>query len=54
MRLTDLGISSIQMVQLMLAVEAAFDLTIPAIEITPENFNSIGSIAALILRLRPQ
>ena len=50
-RLNDLGMSSIKMVSLMLAVEAEFDVTIPQNEITPENFDSIGAIEALILRL---
>jgi acyl carrier protein len=51
MRLTDLGMTSIQMVSLMLSVEAEFKLTIPQSEITPENFQSIASIAALVEKL---
>jgi len=47
-RLSDLGISSIKMVNLMLAVEAEFNLTIPPSEITPENFHSITSIEGLL------
>jgi acyl carrier protein len=54
MRLADLGVTSIQMVTLMLTAEAEFDLTIPQSEITPENFQSIASIAALIQKLRPE
>ncbi len=54
MRLADLGVTSIQMVTLMLTVEAEFDLTIPQSEITPENFQSVASIAALIQKLRPE
>jgi acyl carrier protein len=54
MRLADLGVTSIQMVTLMLTVEAEFDLTIPQSDITPENFQSIGSIAALVQKLRPE
>jgi acyl carrier protein len=50
-RLNDLGMSSIKMVSLMLAVEAEFDVTIPQSEITPENFDSISAIEALVLRL---
>lgn len=49
--LRDLGMSSMQMVNLMLAVEAAFDLTIPEAEIRPENFVTIATIEALVLRL---
>jgi len=36
--LTQTGLSSIDMVNLMLAVEAEFDIIIPDFEITPENF----------------
>jgi acyl carrier protein len=50
-RLSDLGVSSIKMVSLMLAVEAEFGVTIPQREITPENFDSIGAVEAMILRL---
>jgi acyl carrier protein len=49
--LSELGMSSLKMVSLMLSVEAEFDLTIPQNEITPENFRSIGSIHALVRRL---
>jgi acyl carrier protein len=54
MRLADLGVTSIQMVTLMLTVEAEFDLTIPQSDITPENFQSIASIGALIQKHRPE
>lgn len=47
-RLSDLGISSIKMVSLMLAIEAEFNLTIPQEAITPENFHSIASIEATL------
>jgi acyl carrier protein len=50
-RLSDLGMSSIKMVNLMLAVETEFDIMIPQAEITPENFFSISSIEALVTRL---
>lgn len=46
------GLSSIDMVQLMLTIEADFEITIPAAEITPEQFRSIATIAALIDKLR--
>jgi len=49
--LSELGVSSLKMVSLMLSVEAEFDLSIPQNEITPENFRSINSIQALITRL---
>jgi len=49
--LSELGVSSLKMVSLMLSVEAEFDLGIPQHEITPENFRSINSIQALVKRL---
>lgn len=51
-RLSELGISSIKMVSLMLAIEAEFNLTIPQDAITPDNFNSIASIEAMLERIR--
>jgi acyl carrier protein len=50
-RLSELGMSSIKMVNLMLAVEVEFDLTIPQSDITPENFHSVASVEALLSRL---
>ena len=41
------------MVNLMLAIEAEFDLMIPASEITPANFRSVSTIETLILSVRP-
>lgn len=52
-RLSELGISSIKMVGLMLAIEAEFNLTIAQAEITPENFASIASIEAMLERITP-
>jgi acyl carrier protein len=50
-RLSELGMSSIKMVNLMLAVEMEFDVTIPQSDITPENFRSVGTIEALLAKL---
>jgi acyl carrier protein len=50
-RLNELGMSSIKMVNLMLAVETEFDLTIPQNDITPENFRSVATVEALLARL---
>jgi acyl carrier protein len=50
-RLSELGISSIKMVGLMLAIEAEFNLTIPQDEITPENFHSIAAVEAMLERI---
>src|SRR5262249_42844204 len=49
--LREIGISSLDMVNLMLSVESEFDLTIPDAEMTPVNFRSIASIEALVTAL---
>jgi acyl carrier protein len=51
--LSDLGLTSLKMVNLMLSVEMEFDIMIPQAEITPENFQSVGSIARLVARTLP-
>jgi acyl carrier protein len=48
-RLVDVGLTSMDMVNLMLSVEAEFDFTIPQSEITPENFQSIKSLELMIV-----
>ena len=48
-RLVDIGLSSMDMVALMLKVEAEFDLTLPQPEITPENFQSVKTLEVMIL-----
>jgi acyl carrier protein len=50
-RLSELGMSSLKMINLMLGLEVEFDLAIPQAEITPENFESIASVEALIAKL---
>ena len=50
-RLSDLGMSSIKMVKLMLAIEVEFNLAIPQADITPENFESIASVEAMLANL---
>jgi acyl carrier protein len=47
--LVDVGLTSMDMVNLMLAVEAEFDFTIPQSEITPENFQSVETLNCLVL-----
>lgn len=49
-QLSDLGVSSLKMVNLMLAVEVEFDIAIAQGDITPENFHSLHSIQALVER----
>jgi acyl carrier protein len=54
-RLVDIGLTSMDMVNLMLAVEAEFDFTIPQSEITPENFQSVTTLERMIVgQLQPQ
>ena len=47
-RLVDIGLDSMDMVALMLKVEAEFDLTIPQPEIKPENFQSVKTLELMI------
>jgi len=52
-QLSELGLSSLKMVNLMLSVEVEFDIMIPQADITPENFHSLASIAQLVERTLP-
>ena len=47
-KLVDVGLTSMDMVNLMLGVEAEFDFTIPQAEITPENFQSIETLHRMV------
>ena len=49
-RLVDIGLNSMDMVALMLKVEAEFDFIIPQPQIRPENFKSIKTLEMMILR----
>jgi acyl carrier protein len=52
--LVDIGLTSMDMVSLMLGVEAEFDFTIPQTEITPENFQSVATLERMIVsQLQP-
>jgi len=54
-RLVDIGLTSMDMVSLMLGVEAEFDFTIPQSEITPENFQSVRALELMIVnQLQPE
>ena len=46
--LRDAGLTSLDMVNLMLAIEAEFDVEIPQDAMTPENFDTIAAIDALL------
>ena len=50
-QLSDLGVTSLKMVNLMLAVEVEFDIAIPQSDITPENFQSLASIESLVQKI---
>jgi acyl carrier protein len=50
--LREIGLTSLDMVDLVLSVECAFDLQIPEAQITPANFRSISAIDALVSTLR--
>jgi acyl carrier protein len=47
-RLVDAGLTSMDMVNLMLGVEAEFDFMIPQDLITPENFQSVESLERMV------
>jgi acyl carrier protein len=51
-RLVDIGLTSMDMVNLMLRVEAEFDLSLPPSEITPDNFRSVQMIGRLIAKVQ--
>ena len=46
--LSECGLSSLDMVNLMLAVEIEFDIKIPDRDMTPSNFRSIAQIDKLV------
>src|SRR5258708_2575750 len=50
--LREIGLTSLDMVDLVLSVECEFDLQIPEAQITPANFRSIAAIDALVNALR--
>jgi acyl carrier protein len=49
--LQELGLTSMQMVNLMLSIEAEFDLTIPSAKLVPSNFRTIENIEKLLREL---
>lgn len=46
--LTDAGLTSLDLVNLMLAVEDAFGIEIPQRRMTPANFRTIAAIESLV------
>ncbi|HEX4210690.1 MAG TPA: phosphopantetheine-binding protein [Candidatus Binataceae bacterium] len=49
--LIDVGLTSLDIVRLVLMVETEFDLMIPLADITPANFRSISAISRLVGQL---
>ncbi|MBV9511139.1 MAG: hypothetical protein JO303_12755 [Caulobacteraceae bacterium] len=49
--LRDAGLASLDIVNLMLAIEDSFDLVVPQDRMTPEAFRSIAAIEALVASL---
>lgn len=47
-------LDSLAILSLVAELEDAFDLMIPAVEITAENFNSVQSLLEMIERLREE
>jgi acyl carrier protein len=52
--LADVGLTSLDLVNLMVAVEAEFDLLIPPSCITPRNFHSAAAIARVIVAVKSE
>ncbi|HEX4683958.1 MAG TPA: phosphopantetheine-binding protein [Gemmatimonadaceae bacterium] len=50
--LREVGLSSLDMVSLVLSVEAEFDLMVPEDNIMPMNFRSVAAISRLVDSLR--
>ena len=46
--LREAGLTSLDMVNLVLAIEAEFDIEIPQSAMTPDNFDTVAAIAALV------
>ena len=44
-------LSSLDIIQLIGALNDEFDISIPATQIVPENFNSVDAMAAMVERL---
>jgi acyl carrier protein len=46
--LRDAGLTSLDMVNLMLAIEAEFDIEVPQSAMTPDNFDTVAAIDSLV------
>ena len=47
-------LSSLDVIQLIGALNDEFDISIPATEIVPDNFNSVDAICAMVKRLEDE
>lgn len=47
-------LDSLSIISLIAELEDTFDVTIPAVDIIPDNFNSVKEISALIERLQEE
>lgn len=47
-------LDSLSIISLVAELEDAFDITIPAVEIIPSNFNSVKSIKKMVDRLEEE
>ena len=47
-------LSSLDVIQLIGALNDEFDISIPATEIIPDNFNSVDAICAMVARLEDE
>ena len=50
----DLNLTSFDLAELTVKIEDEFDITIPTVEIKPENFNSAKALMAMIERLEDE
>ena len=49
--LRSMGLTSMGMVKLMMAVEVAFNVSVPDEDLHPDNFRSVRAIETLVARL---
>ena len=47
-------LDSLSIISLIAELEDVFDITVPAVDIIPENFNSVQAMYALVERLREE
>ena len=47
-------LDSLSIIALVAELEEEYDITIPTVEIIPDNFNSVESLWAMIVRLREE